>query len=65
MIEDLESVLRQALHAYADKHGLRADHFDMSPEVRGRTPVLRWEIVGHQLRYEFRSSTARPTDFLT
>jgi hypothetical protein len=54
MNEELKSVLRVAMHAYAEQHGFTADRFDMSPEVRGRTPVLRWEIVGHQLRYEFR-----------
>ncbi len=53
MNQDLESHLRMTLHAYAEEHGLMADTFDMSQEVKGRTPVLRWEIVGHQLRYEF------------
>ena len=53
MNDAMNAILRQALHAYADKHGLRADHCDMSPEVRGRANLVRWEIVGRQLRYEF------------
>ena len=64
MIEDLESVLRQAMHNYADKHGLRADTFDMSPEVRGRANIVRWEIVGRQLRYEFLEPNVFRTRFL-
>jgi hypothetical protein len=53
MKEDLVNFIRMAMHHYADIHGLKADNFAMSPECRGRSQVMRWEIIGTQLRYEF------------
>lgn len=61
MNRELKDVLREAMHRYALEHGLVADMYDMSPEVRGRSRVLRWEIVGKQLRYEFLDPAAPRT----
>jgi hypothetical protein len=61
MNEELKSVLRMALHKYADEHGFVADNFYMSPEVRHRTWVVHWELCGNQLRYEFHDPAAPRT----